>query len=201
MDLRVQYQERYSRKQLLLRTFFGWLYIAIPHFVLIYIYMIWVYLLQIINWFYILFTGQYLRPAYSSYVGLWNWLIRVEASLNNLVDGYPPFGPSTKWEKAHFSIGYPSVVSRKRLLFITFLGWLVLIPHFIVLYILALIAVIGTIIAWFVVLFTGKYPESIHQFYVSVLVWQSRVSMYASFLYFSYPEFTGELTERDKQHA
>ncbi|EAY30425.1 hypothetical protein [Microscilla marina] len=34
MKLYVQHQQEYSRGELLLRTFFGWLYIGIPYFFL-----------------------------------------------------------------------------------------------------------------------------------------------------------------------
>ena len=38
MKLTIKHQETYSRLELLLRTFFGWLYILIPHyFVLLFV--------------------------------------------------------------------------------------------------------------------------------------------------------------------
>ena len=41
MKLKIEYQSSYSRGELLLRTFFGWLYIAIPHMIVMIFVMIW----------------------------------------------------------------------------------------------------------------------------------------------------------------
>ena len=59
MKLTVQHQESYSRGELLLRTFFGWLYIMIPHgFVLLFV-ALWSAILQFVAFWIILFTGRY----------------------------------------------------------------------------------------------------------------------------------------------
>ncbi len=200
MKLDILYQESYSRVELLLRSFFGWLYIGIPHAFLLYIYLIWAGILMIYAWFSILFTRKYPRVAYEAYLGLMRWQLRLNASLLNLVDGYPPFGPNAEWDKVNLEIGYPEEVSRKRLLFVTFLGAIVLIPHFIILYFASLLMFLGIIASWFIVLFTGKYPEQIHSFIVGFFRWSYRINFFLAFLYFNYPEFKLEETETDKKH-
>ncbi len=126
------------------------------------------------------------------------WQLRMNASLLNLVDDYPPFGPNAEWDKVNLEIGYVQKVTRVRLLFITFFGWLVLIPHIIAIYFLSLLVMLFVFLSWFVVLFTGNYPEGMHRFNVGFFRWSYRVSFYLTLLYNKYPEFTLEENETDR---
>jgi Domain of unknown function (DUF4389) len=57
--------------------------------------------------------------------------------------------------------------------------WLLAIPHFIVLLFLFIAFVLATIVAFFAILFTGRYPRSIFEFNVGVLRWAWRVFFYS----------------------
>jgi Domain of unknown function (DUF4389) len=57
--------------------------------------------------------------------------------------------------------------------------WLLAVPHFIVLSFLWVGFVITTIVAFFVIAFTGRYPRSIFEFNVGVMRWTWRVSYYS----------------------
>ena len=59
------------------------------------------------------------------------------------------------------------------------LKWLLAVPHLIVLFFLSIAAAFVWIIAFFSILFTGRYPRPLFQFTVGVLRWWWRVSFYS----------------------
>ncbi len=68
--------------------------------------------------------------------------------------------------------------------------WLLAIPHYIVLGVLSIGAVIAVIIAWFAILFTGRFPRGLFDYLVGVGRWYNRVIAYAAILVTDrYPPF------------
>ena len=101
-----------------------------------------------------------------------------EAHLALLRDEYP----STDDEQAvRLDIVYPDAKEELNS-WLPLVKWLLAIPHFIVLGVLAVAAVVCVVIAWFAILTTGHYPRPLFDFVVGVFRWWVRVAAYAFLL-------------------
>lgn len=66
---------------------------------------------------------------------------------------------------------------------------IILIPHFFVLYVLAILSFFGGLLAQIAVLFSGRYPRSLFHLTSGTVRWQTRVSAYLYGLTDNYPPF------------
>ena len=87
----VDYPENLSRGMLLLKVFFGWLYVGIPHGICLWLYGIAVSIVTFIAFWSILFTGKFPKGMFDFVVGYMRWTLNVEVYLGLLRDEYPPF--------------------------------------------------------------------------------------------------------------
>jgi hypothetical protein len=112
---------------------------------------------------------------------------RVGAYFCLLTDQYP----STVEEQAvHLELDYPDVEQDLNR-WLPIVKWLLAIPHYIVLAFLAVGALFAWIVAWFAILFTGRYPRGIFDYIVGVGRWGLRVNAYAFLLVTDrYPPFS-----------
>ena len=74
--------------------------------------------------------------------------------------------------------------------FLPLVKWLLAFPHYIVLFFLVIGVLVAKIIAFFAVLFTGRYPRGIFDFVLGVLRWSWRVTAYVYLLRDEYPPFS-----------
>jgi hypothetical protein len=135
----------------------------------------------------ILFRQRYPRWWFDFARELTRFEARIGAYLALLTDQYP----STVDEQAvHLEIDYPDA-ERDLNRWLPLVKWLLAIPHYIVLFFLALGALIVVIIAWFAILFTGRYPRALFDYVVGVGRWSLRVQAYAFLLVTDrYPPFS-----------
>jgi hypothetical protein len=126
----------------------------------------------------ILFRQKYPQWWFDFNLQLVRFSTRVSSYLALMSDRYP----STDEEQSvHLELDYPNV--RQDLnRWLPLVKWLLAIPHYIVLLFLGVAAVFAVIFAWFVILFTGRYPRSIFDFVEGVLRWGLRVEAYAMLL-------------------
>jgi hypothetical protein len=72
----------------------------------------------------------------------------------------------------------------------TFIRGILLIPHLIILYFLQIVANIVYFIATFAILFTGRYPLGLFNFYVGYMRWNANMTGYLVSVYDKYPPFS-----------
>ena len=137
----------------------------------------------------ILFQQKYPKWWFEWNVALTKFSYRVSSYILLLRDEYP----STDEEQAvHIDIAYPDVKNDLNS-GMPLIKWFLAIPHYFILAFLIIAAAISVIIAWFAILFTGKYPEGLFNFVTGVLRWGLRVIAYATLLVTdTYPPFTLE---------
>ena len=93
---------------------------------------------------------------------------------------------------ATLTVEYPEKLSRGWLLLKVFFGWLYAgIPHGIILVLYEIAASVVLFIAFWAILFTGKFPRGMFDFVVGYYRWAWRVGVYLSLLRDEYPPFSG----------
>ncbi|HET6771488.1 MAG TPA: DUF4389 domain-containing protein [Actinomycetota bacterium] len=123
----------------------------------------------------ILFRQKYPRWWFDWNLNLSRFTNRVGVYLALMEDRYP----STDEEQyVHLDIAYPDARSDLNR-WLPLVKWLLAIPHYIVLAFLWIGAVVAVIIAWFAILFTGRYPRGLFHYVEGVLRWGNRVEAYA----------------------
>jgi hypothetical protein len=193
MKLDITHQDSYSRGELLLRTIFGMIYIGIPHGFLLFFLGIWSAILGFITFWVVLFTGQFPQGIFDYQYKLMKWNLRLSATLYNLIDGYPAFGLNGTSDKVDFDLQRPEKVSQGLVLVRALFGFIyVMIPHGFCLYFRMIGTAILAFLAWWAVLFTGKYPEKWHAFNVGTFRWAFRIQLYMGYFTDEYPKFSGK---------
>lgn len=135
----------------------------------------------------ILFRRKYPRWWFDWNVELFRFSARVGAYGALLRDEYPS---TDEQQSVHVDIDYPQV-ERDLRRWMPLVKWLLAIPHYVVLFFLAIAAFFVVVFAWFAILFTGRYPRGAFDFVVGVARWAYRVEAYALLLVTDrYPPFS-----------
>jgi hypothetical protein len=185
-----------------------WL-LAIPHYIILFFLGIAFFIMTIVAFFAILFTGRYPRGIFDFNVGVLRWYWRVAYYSYSALgtDRYPPFSLERRDYPANLEVKYPERLSRGLVLI---KWWLLAIPHYLVLAIFeggwgtynidinsqeswgytspGLIFIL-VLFAAIVLLFTGRYPRDIFNLLLGLNRWVLRVAAYVTLMRDEYPPF------------
>ncbi len=122
----------------------------------------------------ILVRQKYPRWWFDWNLELTRFVTRVAAYMALLREEYPS---TDEAQAVHLEIDYPDA-SRDLNRWLPLIKWFLAIPHYVVLILLGLVAAVLLVIAWFAILFTGRYPRGIFGFLVGYFRWVLRVHAY-----------------------
>jgi hypothetical protein len=135
----------------------------------------------------ILFRQKYPRWWFDWNLELQRFANRVGIFLALMDDRYPS---TDDRQSVHLEYVYPDA-QRDLNRWLPLVKWFLAIPHYIVLLFLDIAVVVLVIVAWFAILFTGRYPRGIFDFVEGVIRWHNRVIAYAFVLITDrYPPFS-----------
>jgi hypothetical protein len=173
------------------RPLVNWL-LAIPHFAVLYALRILGQVVAVISWFMIVFTGN-MPDSFANIQAMWmRYEQRTYTFALFMREEYPPFAfgmtPADDGADQRVTIEFqPELTDRNRVT----VGFriILVIPHVVVLVLLAIAAAVASLIAFFAVLFTGRWPQGLRDFVLNVQRWYLRVQTYFLLLVDEYPPF------------
>jgi hypothetical protein len=134
----------------------------------------------------ILFRQKYPRWWFDWNLELQRFSNRVGVYLGLMDDRYPS---TTDHQSVRLEYPYPDA-ERDLVRWLPLVKWFLAIPHYIVLFLLWIAAIVVVFFAWFAILVTGRYPRGMFDFIEGVIRWQNRVVAYALVLVTDrYPPF------------
>ncbi len=168
-------------------------FLAIPHFIVLYVLGIVSEVVGFVSWLLILFTGSLpegLATLQTMYI---RYAVRTYTYVAFMREEYPPFAFDTTAAdpgndprvRVDFS---PQLADRNRLT--CFFRIILAIPLVIVLAVLGIGAFVCMVIAFFAVLFTGTWPQGLRDFVLKVMRFGLRTQTYYLLLTDEYPPFT-----------
>jgi roadblock/LC7 domain-containing protein len=171
------------------RPLVNWL-LAIPQFIVVGVLGVVAEVLWIVSFFTVLFTKNIPEGIYNFQVMYLRYNWRVTSFAFFMRNDYPPFefdmtAQDQSGDPATVSVERPTELNR----WMPLIKWLLVIPHFIVLTFIFIGVGVVHLIAFFAVIFTGKWPEGMRRFVVGAMRWSTRVSVYFFLLVDPYPPF------------
>ena len=176
------------------RPLVHWL-LVIPQWIVVYVLGIVAEVVALISWFAIIFTGK-MPDGMANLIALYiRYYNRAAAYGQFMREEYPPFSFETVPQDPGDYAGVrtelaPELEDRNRLT--TAFRFILVIPHVFVLAILGFVVFFAMIGAFFVVLFTGRWPDGLFTFVLGYMRWTTRVNAYFLLLTDEYPPFSLE---------
>jgi hypothetical protein len=185
----VGYEVDFQLERSRLTTFFRY-FMVIPQYLVGIVYGIGVLFALIIAWFALLITARYPEGLYNFVAGVVRWSSRVSAYGLLVTDVYPPFDLGEHPEyPIRVPIGPPlEKYSRLKVFF----RWILGIPVMLISYALSILASICAVLAWFVIVFTGKQNEGLQNGTTLGTAYSARSGAYFMYLTEDWPPFSQE---------
>ena len=173
VQLDIEYPESRDRLNVLLR-----LILAIPIGIIITL-VIGLYAtgtlgISLATAFMILFRKKYPRWWFDFQLELARFNVRISSYISLLRDEYPS---TDEHQAVSLEIAYPDAQSQLNRV-LPFIKWLLAIPHYVVLFVLGIVAFVVIVIAWFAILIVGRFPRALFNYVVGVTRWSVRVDAY-----------------------
>lgn len=172
------------------RPLVNWL-LFIPHAIILHGLRALAGVVGLVYWLMLIFTGKLHRNLYGMMVLYERYSARATGFLVGFSEIYPPFefGAGGTDDRSYPAIRLqlpepPETGSRKLAL-----NFLLAIPHYVVIAVFGIGAVVMAIAAWFAVLFTGRWPRGMREFLVRFNNYYYRVWLYATMVETEYPKF------------
>jgi hypothetical protein len=179
------FEARYVEQRSRLSTFFR-IILAIPHFIVLYVWGIVAFIAVVVAWFALLFTGRYPGGLYDFVAGYLRYSTAVYGYTALLTDEYPPFSSDTSNYSVQLRVPPPKAeYNRLKVLFRILLA----IPVAIILYAMQIVWQIGALIAWFAIVILGKQPKGLQDMIVLGLSYQQRAYAYLFLITEDWPPF------------
>lgn len=172
------------------RPLVHWL-LFIPHAVIAYALRTVAGVVAIVYWLVLLFTGRFDRGLYSMMTLYARYDARTTGYLLGFSETYPPFdfrlggADNDAYAPIRLDLPEPPETGSRKLA----LNFLLAVPHYVVLVVYGIAAMVIAVIAWFAVLFTGVWPHGMRRFLVRVTNYYYRVWLYATMVETRYPKF------------
>ena len=169
-----------------LKTFFR-LIIAIPWFIVLVLYGIAAYVATVIAWFALLITGRYPQGLYDFNAGFLRMSTRVSGFYILLTDEFPSFGGGEDPDYPIRTLVEPPKehYSRAKVLFRIIL----MIPVYILQYVMQLLLQVLSVIAWLVIVITGKLPVGLYRPLRIASAYSTKATGYFMLLTEDFPPF------------
>jgi hypothetical protein len=173
------------------RALVNWL-LAIPQLVVVGALRYVAEALGVVSWFIILFTGRLPAGIANFQVMYMRYYVRTGVYAAFLREEYPPFEftmtPSDPGTDPRLRVDVVPQLEERNRLTVAF-RIILAIPHFIALGFLTIANLVVFVIAFFAVLFTGRWPAGLRDFTVGVMRWLLRLEAYMFLLTDEYPPF------------
>ncbi|MDO8209537.1 DUF4389 domain-containing protein [Conexibacter sp. CPCC 206217] len=188
----VTFDAEFVEQRSRLTSFFR-LIISIPWLIVSIFWGLGAVVCAVIAWFAIVFTGRYPQGLYDFVGKALRYNARVNAFQHLMTDRYPSFGGDEDPDyPVHLRIAPPlEHYSRVK----TFFRVILMIPVFILLYLMEILARAIGVLSWVVIVVTGRQPKGLFDVVKLVVAYQARAGAYHLLVTETYPPLTPEDSE------